>query len=387
MPKKNGSVNENAKSLNAEKTVGVAQPTNAKGVLNSDSPNDSKRFNPTDDSIFKVFMTEKEFAIAWIQEYLPQLAELVDLDQLEVEKGDYYDDALRMRVSDVVYSVRFRNAPGYAKLFIILEHKGQSSKAVNRVAIAQALAYVSNQCLKAARAATAKETLPQPIPVIVYTGANSALETIRWRDAFPLPSELAEYAFDFRPVFINMTRMRLNGKLPSNPFLRVLYNTMTRHSVRDLDGFEEREFQPLNALPDKLSPEQQSRVNSLLLLYSTRVKNLPPETRRERFETLCRSINLEEKMGKDVLYEFFAPKAEQWGIEKGREEERKEILSSQRQTLSATILNRFGSCPTTLKRALGKIRDVDALINLRLFAVTEAKSIDELVERAKSAAQ
>ena len=92
-------------------------------------------------------------------------------------------------------------------------------------------------------------------------------------------------------------------------------------------------------------------------------------------------------MGKDVLYEFFAPKAEQWGIEKGREEERKEILSSQRQTLSEAVLNRFGSCPTTLKRALGKIRDVDALINLRLFAVTEAKSIDELVERAKSAAQ
>ena len=88
-------------------------------------------------------------------------------------------------------------------------------------------------------------------------------------------------------------------------------------------------------------------------------------------------------MGKDVLYEFFAPKAEQWGIEKGREEERKEILSSQRQTLSEAVLNRFGSCPTTLKRA----RDVDALINLRLFAVTEAKSIDELVERAKSAAQ
>ena len=92
-------------------------------------------------------------------------------------------------------------------------------------------------------------------------------------------------------------------------------------------------------------------------------------------------------MGKDVLYEFFAPKAEQWGIEKGREERNEEILTSQRQTLSATILNRFGSCPTTLKRALGKIRDVDALINLRVFASAEAKSIDELVERAKSAAQ
>ena len=88
-------------------------------------------------------------------------------------------------------------------------------------------------------------------------------------------------------------------------------------------------------------------------------------------------------MGKDVLYEFFAPKAREWG----KEERTEEILTSQRQTLSATILNRFGSCPTTLKRALGKIRDVDALINLRLFAVTEAKSIDELVERAKSAAQ
>ena len=88
-------------------------------------------------------------------------------------------------------------------------------------------------------------------------------------------------------------------------------------------------------------------------------------------------------MGKDVLYEFFAPKAEQWGKEK----EREEILTSQRQTLSATISERFGACPTALKRALGKIRDLDALINLRVFASAEAQSVDELLERAKGAAQ
>ena len=135
----------------------------------------------------------------------------------------------------------------------------------------------------------------------------------------------------------------------------------------------------------------QKWASTLLALYSTRIKVLPPEERRERFEKLYRSVDLEKKMGKDVLYEFFAPKAREWGKEEGivigEEREREEILTSQRQTLSATISERFGACPTALKRALGKIRDVDALINLRLFAVTEAQSVDELLERAKGAAQ
>ena len=126
-------------------------------------------------------------------------------------------------------------------------------------------------------------------------------------------------------------------------------------------------------------------------------------------------------MGKDVLYEYFAPKAEQWGVEKGigigreegigigiekgigigreegigigreegigigKEKKTQEILTSQRQTLRATIQERFGACPAALKNALAKICDLDALINLRVFASAEAKSIDELLERAKAA--
>ena len=61
----------------------------------------------------------------------------------------------------------------------------------------------------------------------------------------------------------------------------------------------------------------QKWASTLLALYSTRIKVLPPEERRERFEKLYRSVNLEEKMGKDVLYEFFAPKAREWGKEEG----------------------------------------------------------------------
>ncbi len=355
------------------------------------TPAKSKKFVPTDDSIFKEFMTEKDLAIEWIQEYLPWLADLLNLNELKIDKGEYYDDEIRKRFTDVAYSIPFLNAPGWAELLIILEHKKQGSRKDLCIAIAQALTYLANQCLKAARNGSAGKRIPQPIPVIVYTGANPDLEPISWGDAFPLPPVLGEYALGFRPVFLNMTRMRLEGRLPENPFLKILYNTMTRHSVRDLDGFEETEFQPLKSLPTKLSSQSQKRVNSLLVLYSTRIKVLPPEERRERFEKLYRSVNLEEKMGKDVLYEFFAPKAREWGKEEGivigQKKEREEILTSQRQTLSATISERFGSCPTALKRALGKIRDVDALFNLRLFAVTEAQSVDELLERAKGAAQ
>ncbi len=389
----------------AKRHEDVARAPNVETSSPSESTNEEKPFTPTDDSVFKDFMTQQDLAIAWIKESVPKLAERLELSKLEVEKGEYYDDAVRKRIADVVYRIPFRDAPGFTELFVILEHKGQSSKAINRIAIAQTLVYLGAQCLDAARDAKAKDTIPQPIPIIVYTGSNRNLKTIRWRDAFPLPPGLEEFALDFQPVFFNMTQLRHEGKLPTEPFLKVLYNTLTRHSVHDLDGFEETGFRPLSELPDKWSPLIQKRMNSLLVLYSTRIKGLPEEVRRERIETLCRSVNLEEKMGKDVLYEYFAPKAEQWGVEKGigigiekgigigreegigigKEKKTQEILTSQRQTLRATIQERFGACPAALKNALAKICDLDALINLRVFASAEAKSIDELLERVKAA--
>ena len=93
---------------------------------------------------------------------------------------------------------------------------------------------------------------------------------------------------------------------------------------------------------------------------------------------------------------MFAPAAEKSGIVKGigigREEgigigiqqERLASLKAQRQELCSAIKGRFGSCPNALRSAFAEITNLNALFKLHTFALTEAKSTSDILERAKS---
>ena len=120
-------------------------------------------------------------------------------------------------------------------------------------------------------------------------------------------------------------------------------------------------------------------------------------------------------MGTEALYRMFAPAAKQFGIaegigigrkdgieigrkdgiaigrkdgieigrKEGIQEERDATLKEQRQVLCSAVRERFGVCPNAVRDAVKSVDDLNELFNLRLFTVTEAKSTDEILERAK----
>ena len=336
---------------------------------------------PTDDAMFHEFMDQEDLAIAWVEEYFPYLIEKLDFRKLQVENCEFFNEELRKRVADVVYSIPYRDGSTVLKLTIILEHKSQSSPKRNRATIAQTLVYLAEYCLREALKTDSKTTITQPIPVIVYTGPNEKLEKIDWQKCFPLPYELKKYELPFAPEFINMTSLRRQGRLPKNPFLKVMYDVMTRSKASEFEGYGKTALQPLSLLPDKWTEREKRRAIELIFFFSASVKKLRVPNAREIVAELFSSINLEEKMGRDLLYEVVAPRAEQWGIEK----ERNNMLNSQRSTLRSIVKERFGSCPVSLRNALNKIRDLEELINLRVYALTQAQSLDDLLENAKNA--
>ena len=111
-------------------------------------------------------------------------------------------------------------------------------------------------------------------------------------------------------------------------------------------------------------------------------------------------------MGTDALYRMFAPAAEragfirgeeigiqkgiqlgiQQGIQLGIQQERDSTLAARRHELELAVRARFGACPVALRRAFGKIADVNALLKLDTFALTDARSTNDVLERAKLAA-
>ena len=160
-----------------------------------------------------------------------------------------------------------------------------------------------------------------------------------------------------------------------------MYDVMTRSKASEFEGYGKTALQPLSLLPDKWTEREKRRAIELIFFFSASVKKLRVPNAREIVAELFSSINLEEKMGRDLLYEVVAPRAEQWGIEK----ERNNMLNSQGSTLRSIVKESFGSCPVSLRNALNKIRDLEELINLRVYALTQAQSLDDLLENAKNA--
>ncbi len=105
-------------------------------------------------------------------------------------------------------------------------------------------------------------------------------------------------------------------------------------------------------------------------------------------------------MENDAFYEYFAPKAAQAGIKKGlakgmakgmekgvvkgREEMKNDILSEQHEVVRSEVQKRFGSIPVPLTQAVDNAQSINALVNMRVYALTQASSLDDLVSYAQN---
>ena len=356
------------------------------------TPPRSKRTHSQDDSMFHNFMSKRDLAISWIKDYLPALSEKVDLDRLQVEPNEFHARSLSKWVADVVYSIPLRDSPNHAKVAVILEHKSRIAQDECRVAIAQTLTYLASQCLREAKETKAGTVIPQPLAVVVYTGSNRKLTKISWNKFFPVLPGLEKFGMHFDLVVLNMANLLAQNKSPQNEWLDAMYNIMTRSKAEELDGYEHKAFLPLLRHSGEWTSTEAERVTALTTLYSAHIQIAKLARHDERITTLFNSIDLEKKMGTNALYQMFAPAAEKSGIVKGigigREEgiqqERLASLKAQRQELCSAIKGRFGSCPNALRSAFAEITNLNALFKLHTFALTEAKSTSDILERAKS---
>lgn len=137
-----------------------------------------------------------------------------------------------------------------------------------------------------------------------------------------------------------------------------MYNIMTRSSREELDGYETSAFLPLLRDPTALSSNELDRITALTTLYSTHLEKAKLDQHDERIDTLFKTVNWEETMTIDALYQMFAPSAKQEGIAIGEangvqkgiklgvqqviQQERDASLATQRGELYSAVAGRFG---------------------------------------------
>ena len=378
--------------------------------------NDGERFQNirmADDSTFHNFMNKRDLAISWILDYLPEVDEATELDELVIEPNEFNGANLSRWTADAVYSIPFKRSRNHMKLGLVLEHKSRLPYRERRVALAQTATYLCNLCLLEAKRAKANVVIPQPFATVVYTGRNTSLQKLTWEEEFPHPKELQQWGMKFDLNVVNMTKRLAEGKKPENFWLEIMYSVMTRPNGKAMDGFEHEAFLPLLRHSGAWTSTDSERVVALTTLYSAHIHKSKLDRHNERIATLFNSVDLENKMVTESLYNMFAPAAEQFGITKGveigrdqgikigrdqgikigrgegieigRDQERDATLDAQRKELCSAIRARFGSCPNAVRDALKRIVDVTALLQLQTFALLQARSVGDVLERAKNA--
>ena len=292
---------------------------------------------------------------------------------------------------------------------LILEHKGQSSPSENKATLAQIFTYVGEFCRREAQKPHEEsKASPQPIPVVIYTGSDETLEELNWRNFFALPSCFAEYGIAFPVRFVNMTSLRRKGELPHDPVLETMYEIMTRHEAAELKGFAKVAFRALKRIKRKWTSEEKSLVRELVHFFKEQARSLRVKLEKEDIQALIKSGSLEENMENDAFYEYFAPKAEKAGMEKGMKQGMKQgmekgmkqgllqgrekgmdemnvfILFVHRDAVRAEVQKRFGSVPVPINLAVDKAQSINALVDMRVFALTQASSLVDLVSYAQN---
>ena len=72
------------------------------------------------------------------------------------------------------------------------------------------------------------------------------------------------------------------------------------------------------------------------------------------------------------------------GLEKGRAEERAKTLGEQRNAAYMAVNERFGDVPPALTRIVNNAQNVETLFDMRLYALTKANSLADILSFAET---
>ncbi len=175
------------------------------------------------DQFFKKSFEDLNLVRNFISNYLPEkLVNLVDLDSLEPEKGDFTSNALKESFTDMLFKVKLDRQDAY--LCFLFEHK---STVYPNISL-QLLKYMLSIWEKAANDTTGK--LPVVIPLLVYHGRYPWNVGLKLSDLFlHVPDSVQEYLPDYKYVLFDLSKFSekdIKGSIKSRLFLEVLRNIL-----------------------------------------------------------------------------------------------------------------------------------------------------------------
>lgn len=308
------------------------------------------------DSLFKRTLGDKEVAVDFLENYLPNsILKEIDLTDIKVAKDSFIDEELKESFSDILYNVSIDGKEGF--VYFLFEHKSYFDK----MTPVQMLGYIVD-IWKLYNKQNKNEKLPPIIPILIYHG------DIKWKYGSSL-SELIEATSkaisDYIPAynyllydFSNYSDAEIKGQIKLRLFLMLISHIFD-------DDFDKglREVLPLLI-------ELREKTTGLEYIETVvkYILNIGEEISLNELDQKAKTISAE---GSAVIMTI-AEKIYHDGKEEGKVENMHEMIEFAMEL-------KFGLSSKKIVQEINKINDYERLKNIK-DAIKSYDSLEELVK-------
>ncbi|BDU51340.1 Rpn family recombination-promoting nuclease/putative transposase [Haliovirga abyssi] len=159
-----------------------------------------KLVNPHDKYV-KEILTKKDNAKSFLENYLGKdIYELINLEELEIEKDSYVTEELQEYFTDLLYKVKISGEESY--IYFLFEHKSYPDKLI----MLQLLEYMLKIWKSKMKQ---KEKLPIILPLVIYHGKKVWNIEEKFSDMLKLKDDkLKKYIPDFQYMLYDLSKYK-----------------------------------------------------------------------------------------------------------------------------------------------------------------------------------
>ncbi|RAK05469.1 putative transposase/invertase (TIGR01784 family) [Halanaerobium saccharolyticum] len=298
------------------------------------------------DSLFKRTLGDKEVAIDFLENYLPDnILEEIDLTEIKIAKDSFIDEELEESFSDILYNVSIEGKNGF--IYLLFEHKSYFDK----MTPVQMLGYITD-IWELYNNQTKNKKLPPIIPILIYHGERKWNYGSRLSELIEDTTKaISDYLPDHKYLlydFSNYSDAEIKGQIKLRLFLKLISHIFD-------DNFDDglREVLPLLI-------ELREKTTGLEYIETVvkYILNIGEEISLNELDQKAKNISAE---GSAVIMTI-AEKIYHDGKEEGREEGK---IENMKEMIEFALELKFGLNSKDVVEDIKKINDYDKLKEIK----------------------
>ena len=339
--------------------------------MSKDEQQDDTKQQAKHDPFFRSTFSEPGLFRKWLVWFLPILAELLDLDRLELQKDSLIDEKLKAHYNDLLYKIPIRDTDKNMVVFVLVEHKASSE----RWTMLQILRYIVLIWMREIDTAIEEKrfanfVLPPVLPIIVYHGERPFTAPIRLSELVYQIKGFEKHLPDFEGILLDLT-LTAENDLPEDLDLYAVLSVMQAVFRPDVAERILKIYQKIKHKLDDL--HYRDRWLKILRYAMTSSKYIT----RNDLDEVTNQMSDTDVATISPLYQELFTEGKIEGMAEGE-------ARGEANSIIRILTRNFGDVPPVVHEKLRTIHDLDVLGQLTDVAL-DCQSFDQFEQALSSA--